>query len=224
MKYAAVAWDIDGTLVDSEPLHLEALVAACRLFDVDISDLPNGTFIGLNLFSIWAALKVRFPPETDRSDLISAVNHYYGAHAQPRVAAMPGAVETVRALHEAGIPQIAVSNSNRVVVDANLNALGLKDVFTRSLSLDDVTCGKPDPLPYRMAVEYLQVPPSSIIAVEDSETGILSAKTAGLIAIGFSPNGNPVVGAIKTVSSLTEITDLFALFVPQEIASQAHRG
>jgi HAD superfamily hydrolase (TIGR01509 family) len=211
-------------LVDSEPLHLEALVATCRLFGVDISDLPSGIFIGLNVFSIWAALKARFPPETERSDVISAINLYYRDHAQLRVAAMPGAVDTVRGLHRANIPQIAVSNSNRVIVDANLNAVGLQEVFRRSLSLDDVARGKPDPLPYRMAAEYLQVPPSSIIAVEDSETGILSAKAAGLIAIGFSPNGNPVASAIETVSSLTQIAGLFSLFVPQETASLTVRG
>ena len=142
MKFAAVAWDIDGTLVDSEPLHLEALVAACRLFDVDISDLPNGKFVSLNQFDVWTVLKVRFPPGTDRTDLISAINLYYGDHAQLCVAAMPGAVNTIRALHQAGIPQIAVSNSNRIIVDANLNALGLEQVFTRSVSLNDVARGK----------------------------------------------------------------------------------
>ena len=53
----AVAWDIDGTLVDSEPLHLKSLILVCEKYDVDISDLPNEYFIGVNLHGVWKALQ-----------------------------------------------------------------------------------------------------------------------------------------------------------------------
>jgi HAD superfamily hydrolase (TIGR01509 family) len=219
MKFTAVAWDIDGTLVDSEPLHHEALIAACGRFDVDISDLPHGRFIGFNLFDVWAALESRFPSGTNRTDLISTLNAYYVSNAPLRLAIIPGALDIVRALHSAGIPQVAVSNSNRIVVDANLKALGLQGVIAWSVSLDDVARGKPDPLPYRMAAEYLRTPPSSIIAVEDSATGIASAKAAGLKVIGYSQDGRPVAGAIQVVRSLLEIASLFALSMSQQNTS-----
>ena len=53
----AVAWDIDGTLVDSEPLHLKSLILVCKKYNVDISDLPNEYFIGVNLHGVWEALQ-----------------------------------------------------------------------------------------------------------------------------------------------------------------------
>jgi HAD superfamily hydrolase (TIGR01509 family) len=215
VRLAAVAWDIDGTLVDSEPLHHEALVAACKHFAVDISDLPSDRFIGLNLLDIWAALAARFPSVTNRSDLISTINTYYASNAPLRLALMPGALDTVRALHRAAIPQVAVSNSNRIVVDANLKALGLHQMISWSLSLDEVARGKPDPLPYRMAAAYLRVPPSSILAIEDSETGIASAKAAGLNTRGFSRDGRPIAGATQMIQSLWEVTSLFAIAIPQ---------
>jgi HAD superfamily hydrolase (TIGR01509 family) len=214
VKFTAVAWDIDGTLVDSEPLHHEALVAACRRFGVDISDLPKDRFIGFNLFDVWAALESRFPLATSRTDLIGTINAYYASNAPLRLAIMPGALDIVRALHRAGIPQVAVSNSNRIVVDANLKALGLQRAIAWSLSLDDVARGKPDPLPYRIAAQYLQRPPFSIIAVEDSSTGIASAKAAGLNAIGYSQDRRPIAGAIEMVHSLLEIGAYFPSLYP----------
>jgi HAD superfamily hydrolase (TIGR01509 family) len=211
MKFAAVAWDIDGTLVDSEPLHHEALVVACGRFNVDISDLPDDRFIGRNLLDVWATLKPRFPSETDRSDLIGSINAYYASNASGRLAIMPGARDIIRALHRAGIPQVAVSNSNRIVVDANLKAFDLDQIITWSLSLDDVARGKPDPMPYRMAADYLRLSPPTIIAVEDSETGIASARSAGLNAVGYSQSGRPLTGAAQMVQSLPEIAGLFTL-------------
>ena len=55
----AVAWDIDGTLVDSEPLHLKSLILVCEKYNVDISDLPNEYFIGVNLYGVWKELRKR---------------------------------------------------------------------------------------------------------------------------------------------------------------------
>ncbi len=124
-------------------------------------------------------------------------------HTPTKMSALPGAVETVKALHRAGLPQVAVSNSNRSVVDANLKALGLDDILLWSLSLDDVAPkGKPDPFPYMQAAKHLGLEPSSIAAVEDSVTGITSAKAAGLYVFALSPDGKPMSMADKTIASL----------------------
>ena len=63
MTIKAIAWDIDGTLVNSEPLHLEALKYICEHFYVDIADLADNHFVGINVLDVWAELKPRFPTE-----------------------------------------------------------------------------------------------------------------------------------------------------------------
>src|SRR3984957_13538295 len=60
--FRAVAWDIDGTLIDSEPLHQRAIVAASAALGVDLSDIESGAFRGVHALDIWQALGPRFPP------------------------------------------------------------------------------------------------------------------------------------------------------------------
>ena len=214
MNFRAIAWDIDGTLIDSEPLHLESLLAVCKIHNVDISDLADDCFVGVNLFDVWTTLKNRFGPDVERGEWIDEINSYYAAHTH-KMSALPGAVETVKALQRAGLPQVAVSNSNRNVVDANLRALGLDHILVWSLSLDDVAPkGKPDPFPYLQAAKHLGLEPSTIAAVEDSVTGVTSAKAAGLYVFALSPCGKTMPMADKTISSLDVLQDHLLQAVP----------
>ena len=61
MRISAVAWDIDGTLVDSEPLHHHALLEASADFNVDLGDLPPLAFRGVHMEDVWSKLRSRFP-------------------------------------------------------------------------------------------------------------------------------------------------------------------
>ena len=188
MMLKAVAWDIDGTLVDSEPLHHRALLAGSASFDVDLSDLPEEEFLGVHMADVWRILRPRMPEGLAEQAWLDTIIRHYVAHrheARP----MPGAVEAVRALSAAGIPQACVSNSSRPIVDANLDALGIAGLMAFSLSFDDVPRGKPDPSPYAEACRRLGLAPREVLAVEDSATGIASARAAGLAcaALGFDP-------------------------------------
>ena len=178
-RFRAVAWDVDGTLVDSEPLHHRALLAACRRWSVDVSDLPEHHFRGVHVDDVWMSLRRRMPASLARSDWIAAINAYYVANSGD-LRPLSGVVETVATLAARGILQVCVSNSHRSIVSANLEALGLSRHIAFAIALEDVRRGKPDPEPYRRVVERLCLPPSEILAVEDSATGVASAVAAGL--------------------------------------------
>lgn len=180
----AVAWDIDGTLVDSEPRHHRALVAASADVGVDLSDLPDQAFRGVHMLDVWEALRNRYPSSLNRKAWLELINRRYVADDTPLVP-MPGAVETVAGLHALGYRQICVSNSNRVVVDANVASLGIAPFLNGSVSLDDVLAGKPHPEPYLRGCQVLGLPSEFVAAIEDSPTGALSARIAGLRVIGF---------------------------------------
>ena len=79
--FRAVAWDIDGTLIDSEPLHQRGLVAASADFGVDLSGLDPEAFRGVHARDIWQALKPRFAPGAKFETWIAAIEGYYVAHA-----------------------------------------------------------------------------------------------------------------------------------------------
>ncbi len=193
----AVAWDIDGTLVDSEPRHHRALLAASLGLGVSLDDLPDQAFRGVHMLDVWDTLRPRYPAGLERDVWLDAINAAYARDAEPLVP-IAGAAEAIRALSAAGLRQVCVSNSNRVIVDANIVALQIGGFVLGSISLDDVRKGKPDPEPYIRACDMLGLPPEAVAAVEDSATGIASAKAAGLVVVAFGSDVASENGAIGT--------------------------
>lgn len=218
-RFSAVAWDIDGTLVDSEPLHHRALVAASLEFGSDLRDLSDMAFRGIHMGDVWLMLRDRLPCTLREADWIAAINCHYVA-GRSSLVAMPGAVDVIRDLHRLGIPQVCVSNSCRVIVDANLDALAITSCIDFSISLDDVREGKPSPVPYRMAVERLDLAPETVIAVEDSNTGIRSAHGAGLYAVFLRTaenTGHPINDQYRPARIIDNLHLLRELFVPEHV-------
>jgi HAD superfamily hydrolase (TIGR01509 family) len=206
--FRAVAWDVDGTLIDSEPLHQRALIESGAAFGVDLSDLPGEAFRGVHMRDIWTALKPRFPISVDRKTWIAAIERFYVARASS-LSPIPGALEAVRALAAKGVAQACVSNSGRAIVDANLEALQIRPAISFSISLEDVSAGKPDPEPYREAARRFALPAAAVVAVEDSGAGVRSARAAGLYVVGYAPKGNAFGGSDRSIAKLMEVAALF---------------
>lgn len=208
---AAVLWDLDGTLVDSEQLHWRAWRETMEAEGVPIS---------------WEQFKATFGQRND-----SFVPLWLGPGATPeRVARVgeakeacyrklvrqlgltpaPGAIEWVRRLQREGWRQAIASSAPRANVEVMLDALGLRDCFQATVAAEDVTAGKPDPQVFLLAAERLGVPPDRAIVVEDAPAGIEAARRAGMRSI-FLSRGGVRAPADLTVSSLAELpADAFA--------------
>jgi HAD superfamily hydrolase (TIGR01509 family) len=192
--FRAVALDVDGTLVDSEPLHLQALQAACWAHDVDISDQGPLPFVGVSISDVWRSLAPRFVRTLGHHDdrgeheFRTAVSKHYLAHAH-EVQALPGARIAIEHLARQGVALAAVSNSERAIVKANLRAVGARATFGAVVSLDDVRRPKPAPDPYLQAMRLLGVNARETLVVEDSPSGARSARAAGLrvLVVGADP-------------------------------------
>ena len=120
---------------------------------------------------------------------------------------MPQAIEVVTGLSECGIIQAAVSNSNRAIVETNLEVSKLKTYMQFSLSLDDVPIGKPSPVPYLKAISILGLMAEEIIVVEDSLPGAQSAAAAGLTVLGFMMSEKQGFSVVHRINNLTETFD-----------------
>jgi HAD superfamily hydrolase (TIGR01509 family) len=206
--FRAVAWDIDGTLIYSEPLHQRGLVAASAQLGVDLSDLDPEAFRGVHARDIWKALEPRFAPGAKFETWVAGIESYYVAHAG-ELEPNPGAIEAMHELAARGVAQACVSNSGRTIVDANIEALGIGRIIAFSLSLDDVSSGKPDPEPYREAARRLGAEPHEVVAVEDSGAGARSARAAGLYVVGYAPEGDAFVGSDRSVARIMGVVALF---------------
>lgn len=201
-RFLAIAWDVDGTLLDSEPLHHRCLIATCQEAGVRLDPKQTEAFLGMTQDAIWAALAAAMPEGLTREAWKNGIIERYVADVGS-VEPLPGAVEVVTRFARAGIRQVAVSNSGRRVVDANLRHLGIADLLEGSISVNDVTAGKPAPEPYLKGLALLGLPARAVLAVEDSGTGARAARAAGLTVAGLGVAQS--IGGGHPISALAEL-------------------
>jgi HAD superfamily hydrolase (TIGR01509 family) len=177
-QFDGVIFDMDGVLVDGEPLHFRAINQLLEPDGVSLTleqYLPYlGTKAGWREFVADLGL-AREPGsyETDYNGLILAA---YERESTP----LPGAVELVQSLRDAGMPLAIASSSARPWVDACLRGIGLDGAFTAVVTGSDIVHGKPDPEIYLRAAEALGLDPARCLAFEDAPAGIASARAAGM--------------------------------------------
>lgn len=182
MTPKAVFWDMDGTLVDSEPLHEAALVAALRSVGIAPPVDLHERVLGIAAGPVYEMLRSEFGLNLPFDDwIVRKYDHYLpmAETLKPR----PGAIEAFNALRALGVQQAVVSNSDRVIVDANLSAVGLIYPGMRTISRNDVREGKPHPEPFLRAAWLAGVDPADAVAVDDSVTGATSGLAAGMRTI-----------------------------------------
>ncbi|MGX8010749.1 HAD family hydrolase [Mesorhizobium sp. ORM8.1] len=191
MTPKAVFWDMDGTLVDSEPLHEAALAAALRSVGVTPPTDLHQRVLGIAAWPVYEMLRDEFGLSLPFDDwIVRKYDHYLpmAETLKPR----PGAIEVFNELRALGVEQAVVSNSDRVIVDANLSAVGLIYPGMRTISRNDVIEGKPHPEPFLRAAYLAGVDPKDAFAVDDSVTGATSGLAAGMKTI-FWPEA-PMAG------------------------------
>jgi HAD superfamily hydrolase (TIGR01509 family) len=204
MTPKAVFWDMDGTLIDSEPLHDEALVVALRGLGIEPPADLHERVLGIAAYPVYEMLReeVGLDLSFDKWIVRKYAHYLDNAHA---LLARPGAVEIYRDLKARGVVQGVVSNSDRLIVDANLRALGLHEAGMRTISRNDVRDGKPSPEPYLRASWLTQIDPSESVVMEDSWTGSEAGLAAGMKTIFWpeapqdGPNGALVANSAEEV-------------------------
>jgi HAD superfamily hydrolase (TIGR01509 family) len=192
---AAVLWDLDGTLIDSEKVWDVSLADTARWLGGELSPRARARVVGAELGTASRVLV-----EEAGLDATSARVGQTCDYLVARTAALfgdgvswrPGAREALDAVHAAGVPMALVTNSQRVLTEIALDVIG-RHWFGAVVCGDEVTHGKPAPEPYLRAAELLDVPIDDCVAVEDSPAGALSAERAGA-AVLVVPCDVPVPG------------------------------
>ena len=181
MTVKGIFFDMDGVVVDSDPLWNTNIRTVREEYALDMSCLERSD--GYNL-STGEAIRLVLEDMGRYSDalleeILHRIDILYSLHLD-MVSLMPGMAETLEMLHERRVHTALVSNSSRRQVDMLLDSLCLRKYFQTVVTADDVTCGKPDAEPYLRAMELTGLTAADAVAVEDSPTGIAAAVNAGL--------------------------------------------
>lgn len=178
----AVYWDMDGTLIDSEPLHERSLVAALRSAGIEPPNDLHARVVGQAARPVYEVLRDQFGLALEFEAWIGLKYEHYMGHA-PALLPREGAMEIFRDLKAKGVSQAIVSNSDRMVVDVNLRAVGIHEPTMKTISRNDVRNGKPDPEPYLRAAWLTGIDPADTVVMEDSVTGASAGLAAGMRTI-----------------------------------------
>jgi HAD superfamily hydrolase (TIGR01509 family) len=186
---AAVLFDLDGTLVDSEKVWGIALAELAARYGGTLTDAVRARMVGASSTITMAILLDHLDqPWRDPAEGSAWLDERVLELYTDGLVWRPGAPELLSAVRGAGIPTALVTNTNRPLVNVILPMVGPFDAVVCG---NEVRHGKPDPEPYAKAVALLGARPADCVAIEDSPTGIASARGAGCVVVGV-PNEVPL--------------------------------
>ena len=188
----AVYWDMDGTLIDSEPLHEMSLVVALKGLGIEPPHDLHERVLGVAAYPVYEMLRDEFGLDLPFDHWIVRKYAHYLDNA-PLLKPRPGALEIFGDLKLRGVVQGVVSNSDRLIVDANMRAIDIHEAGMRTVSRNDVREGKPFPEPYLRAAWLTGIDPAETFVMEDSWPGTLAGLAAGMKTIFWpeSPQAGP---------------------------------
>jgi len=178
---AAVLWDMDGTLVDSEKVWTVSLADTARWLGGELSAEAREAMVGSNMARSIALMFDDLDLVPDQERMARAAQYLTDRTGELFAAGLvwrPGALEALRMVRAAGWPTALVTNTLRSLTEKALDSIG-REHFAVTVCGDEVPHGKPEPDPYVRAAELLGVAPEACLAVEDSPTGATAAERAG---------------------------------------------
>lgn len=191
---AAVLWDMDGTLVDSEKLWDIALYEAAEWLGGTLTEEQRLTLVGSNMTATARYLLVVTGHSPDGEAIAKTGEWIRNRTAEEFAAALPwrpGARDALSAVRDNGLPSALVTSTERALTELALDTIG-REFFDVTVCGDEVDgLNKPHPEPYLRAARLLGVEPARCVAVEDSPPGAESAEAAGCTVL-VVPNDVPV--------------------------------
>lgn len=215
MSIKAVIFDMNGTIVDDEPIHEAAMHKVCKDYGAKVSHKEfKEEYIGRPDADCFKkiikkhGLKGIPVVELVNKKFKEYISLIHDSDNPEKLKVIPGAVELIKKLNKMFKVALA-TGAHRDEALMILDSFGLRNCFETIVSAEDVLKGKPDPEPYLLAARRLGVEPRECVAIEDSSNGVRAAKRAKMYCIGFhNPSDDQNLGeADVEVNSLSDISD-----------------
>lgn len=205
MNYRAVLFDMDGVIVDSEPLHAEVYKQTLKKYGYDMTDEQYKRHIfgktdEVGLRDYFDTMGIAADPLLVLADKAKA----YLEYAPDKLVPYQGVIELIRDLTERGIVLALVTGSVRADAELTLRTFGIRDFFTVVVTAEDIMRSKPDPEGYLKGAAALGVSAADCVIVEDSPSGVQAAKAASMpcVAVTSGHTAEELTGATLVIDRL----------------------
>jgi len=211
----AFLFDMDGTLIDSEILWVEAVELALRDRGIPVTREESLAIVyGISWDDIYEIIARRYPNVfADMQEMYADLQPRFLALRDSRDVLIPGSIALLKRLSK-DYPVAIVSGSFEEDVTHGVRLMGVEPYIRFCLSGDHYAPGKPDPACYRMAAERLGLPADACLAFEDSEAGIRAAKDAGMHCVALARPDRPRQDVSRADWVLEDLND----FTPEAYA------
>jgi HAD superfamily hydrolase (TIGR01509 family) len=185
VKFSGVIFDMDGTLVDSEPHWFVSDSRFVAEFGGVYDEAFRNECVGMGSRAFVQVIQQKFGLKESIDELLAHKDRHYLDVARGHVQPFPEMVKLVEALSDRGLPMAVASGSSPAIIEAVIEEAGLSRYFGRHLySSELVLRAKPEPDIFLYTAGRLGIPPRELVVFEDSQHGVAAGKTAGMAVVG----------------------------------------
>jgi beta-phosphoglucomutase len=183
-----VIFDMDGVIVDTEPVHRYAYYKQFEELNIEVSEELYTSFTGNSTRNIFQKLKDIFQLEHEVEDLIQRKRSIFNDAFDTKkdLELLDGVRNLIVDLHKNGVQLILASSASKVTIERVFNRFELHQYFTHKVSGEDFPKSKPHPAIFEHAASLSTAPKENCIVIEDSTNGLIASKAAGILCIGYN--------------------------------------
>ena len=183
-----VIFDMDGVIVDTEPVHRYAYFQHFSELSIDVSEEMFTSFTGNSTRNVFQRVNTIFNLNADVEELILRKRTIFNDAFDHKedLELLEGVENLIKNLHENGVELILASSASKVTIDRVFRRFGLHPYFKHIVSGEDFPKSKPHPAIFEFAASLSKAPKENCIVIEDSTNGVLAAKAAGIYCVGYN--------------------------------------
>ena len=183
-----VIFDMDGVIVDTEPVHRYAYFQHFSELNIDVSEELFTSFTGNSTRNVFQQVNTIFNLNADVEELILRKRTIFNDAFDHKedLELLEGVENLIKNLHENGVELILASSASKVTIDRVFRRFGLHPFFSHIVSGEDFPNSKPHPAIFEFAASLSKAPKENCIVIEDSTNGVLAAKAAGIYCVGYN--------------------------------------
>ncbi|WNM18239.1 HAD family hydrolase [Flavobacterium capsici] len=205
-----VIFDMDGVIVDTEPVHHYAYHEHFKQLNIEISPEMYSSFTGNSTKNIFQRLKDEFNLAEDVETLVNTKRNLFNDafDSKEDLYLLDGVEDLIKDLHQNGMQLVLASSSAKVTINRIFNRFKLHQYFTHIVSGEDFPKSKPHPAIFQHAAMISNTSVENCIVIEDSTNGVLAAKAAGIYCIGYDSFHSKMQDYSKADEVITNFNEL----------------